>query len=352
MEIFIDLAKIAGGQPESTLPGIDLNLSGLVNFNKVETSPGIIQNQLKNEPELISPGFNPIEYFGQIQAEFDKIRAAQASFSVKDDVKTFQAAQQNSNTALDPMAAYLEQRFNKIETIATNNSELRELIQGTSDNKLTEIQTIVNSPLNQVAAIEKESSVNSITDTINNLVEILTDKTQTTLIQEPALSANTKELSSSEETNINQMSQSISSLSDTISNFATTIINGGTQSTVNQFSSTTQNLAEPKKELLPITKETVKPDFAAASLSTLQDLAAMGSSNVNNLLTNSNSQINNTTNLVNPNQAGPNVMSSGQTEESSQNQVVIAGGSEGISSIYLLQMLNLMKSGQLKVKIQ
>lgn len=352
MEIFIDLAKITEGQAESTLPGIDLNLSGLVNFNKVETSPGIIQNQLKNEPDLISPGFNPVEYFGQIQAEFDKIRSAQESFSIKDDIKTFQAAQQNSNTALDPLAAYLEQRFNTIETIATNNSEIRELIQGTSDNRLTEIQTIVNNPLNQVAALEKESSVNSITDMLTNLVGSLTEKQQAPLLPEQTLSTNAKELSASEETTVNQMSQSISSLSDTISNFATTIINGGAQSTINQFSSTTQNLAEPKKELLPITKEITRPDFAAASLSTLQDLASMSAANINNLSTNSNSQVNNTTNVIGPAQGGSTMMSSGQSEEASQNQVIMTGGSDGMSSIYLAQMLNLMKSGQLKVKIQ
>ena len=150
MELFIDLAKIADGQPEPILPGINLNLSGLVDFNKPEESPTIAQGQLKTETELTIPNFNPLEYFAQIQAEFAKIKSAQESFSIKDDVKTFQAAQQNSNTALDPMAAYLEQRFNKIETLTSDKEEIRQLIQGQSDTRLSDIQSIVNNQLSQI----------------------------------------------------------------------------------------------------------------------------------------------------------------------------------------------------------
>jgi hypothetical protein len=346
MELFIDLAKIAEGQPEPILPGINLNLSGLVNFNKPDESPNVAQGQLKTETELTIPNFNPLEYFAQIQAEFAKIKSAQESFSIKDDAKTFQAAQQNSSVALDPLASYLEQRFNKIETITSDKEEIRQLIQGQSDTRLSDIQSIVNNQLTQTTELEKESSISSISNTLGALV--------TELIEKPAAAKSetmagvaSNQLINSQETRFDQTSQNISNLSETISNFATNILNGAasTPGATNQ----TTLLTEPNKSALQITKEMVKPDFGAASLSALKQMAenTQTLTNSSNFVTSTNSEYN--TNTVNQTQSQPNMeMSAG---EGGGNTVVMPGGQSDNSAVYLMQMLNLMKSGQLRVKL-
>jgi len=349
MELFIDLAKIAEGQPEPILPGINLNLSGLVNFNKPEESPNVAQGQLKTETELTIPNFNPLEYFAQIQAEFAKIKLAQESVSIKDDVKTFQAVQQNSNAALDPLASYFEQRFNKIETITSDKEEIRQLIQGQSDNRLSDIQSIVNTQLTQTAELEKESSISSISNTIGALVTELTEKPKLTQPENIAAVASTN-LINSQETRFDQTSQNVSNLSETISNFATNILNGGVGGATSAPGEVSKNMtfSEPNKSTLQITKDIVKPDFGAASLSALKQMAenTQTLTNSSNFVTSENSQYN--TNTVNQGQAQPNME---MPTAGGGNTVVMPGGQSDNSAVYLMQMLNLMKSGQLRVKL-
>jgi len=350
MELFIDLAKIADGQPEPILPGINLNLSGLVDFNKPEESPNVAQGQLKTETELTIPNFNPLEYFAQIQAEFAKIKLAQESVSIKDDVKTFQAVQQNSNAALDPLASYFEQRFNKIETITSDKEEIRQLIQGQSDNRLSDIQSIVNTQLTQTAELEKESSISSISNTIGALVTELTEKPKLTQPENIAAVASTN-LINSQETRFDQTSQNVSNLSETISNFATNILNGGVGGATSAPGEVSKNMtfSEPNKSTLQITKDIVKPDFGAASLSALKQMAenTQTLTNSSNFVTSENSQYN--TNTVNQGQAQPNMEM--PAAEGGGNTVVMPGGQSDNSAVYLMQMLNLMKSGQLRVKL-
>ena len=349
MELFIDLAKIADGQPEPILPGINLNLSGLVDFNKPEESPNVAQGQLKTETELTIPNFNPLEYFAQIQAEFAKIKLAQESVSIKDDVKTFQAVQQNSNAALDPLASYFEQRFNKIETITSDKEEIRQLIQGQSDNRLSDIQSIVNTQLTQTAELEKESSISSISNTIGALVTELTEKPKLTQPENIAAVASTN-LINSQETRFDQTSQNVSNLSETISNFATNILNGGVGGATSAPGEVSKNMtfSEPNKSTLQITKDIVKPDFGAASLSALKQMAenTQTLTNSSNFVTSENSQYN--TNTVNQGQAQPNME---MPAAGGGNTVVMPGGQSANSAVYLMQMLNLMKSGQLRVKL-
>jgi len=349
MELFIDLAKIADGQPEPILPGINLNLSGLVDFNKPEESPNVAQGQLKTETELTIPNFNPLEYFAQIQAEFAKIKSAQESVSIKDDVKTFQAVQQNSNAALDPLASYFEQRFNKIETITSDKEEIRQLIQGQSDNRLSDIQSIVNTQLTQTAELEKESSISSISNTIGALVTELTEKPKLTQPENIAAVASTN-LINSQETRFDQTSQNVSNLSETISNFATNILNGGVGGATSAPGEVSKNMtfSEPNKSTLQITKDIVKPDFGAASLSALKQMAenTQTLTNSSNFVTSENSQYN--TNTVNQGQAQPNME---MPAAGGGNTVVMPGGQSDNSAVYLMQMLNLMKSGQLRVKL-
>jgi len=349
MELFIDLAKIADGQPEPILPGINLNLSGLVDFNKPEESPNVAQGQLKTETELTIPNFNPLEYFAQIQAEFAKIKLAQESVSIKDDVKTFQAVQQNSNAALDPLASYFEQRFNKIETITSDKEEIRQLIQGQSDNRLSDIQSIVNTQLTQTAELEKESSISSISNTIGALVTELTEKPKLTQPENIAAVASTN-LINSQETRFDQTSQNVSNLSETISNFATNILNGGVGGATSAPGEVSKNMtfSEPNKSALQITKDIVKPDFGAASLSALKQMAenTQTLTNSSNFVTSENSQYN--TNTVNQGQAQPNME---MPAAGGGNTVVMPGGQSDNSAVYLMQMLNLMKSGQLRVKL-
>ena len=351
MELFIDLAKIADGQPEPILPGINLNLSGLVNFNKPEESPTIAQGQLKTETELTIPNFNPLEYFAQIQAEFAKIKSAQESFSIKDDVKTFQAAQQNSNTALDPMAAYLEQRFNKIETLTSDKEEIRQLIQGQSDTRLSDIQSIVNNQLTQTTELEKESSISSISNTMGALVTELTEKPKTTQPENIAAVASTN-LINSQETRFDQTSQNVSNLSETISNFATNVLNGGVggaTATPGEVNRNISNLPEPNRSTLQITKETPQPNFGAASLSALKQMAenTQTLTNSSNFVTSENSQYN--TNTVTQSQPQPNTEM--QAADGGGGTIVMPSGQSDNSAVYLMQMLNLMKSGQLRVKL-
>lgn len=349
MELFIDLAKIADGQPEPILPGINLNLSGLVDFNKPEESPNVAQGQLKTETELTIPNFNPLEYFAQIQAEFAKIKLAQESVSIKDDVKTFQAVQQNSNAALDPLASYFEQRFNKIETITSDKEEIRQLIQGQSDNRLSDIQSIVNTQLTQTAELEKESSISSISNTIGALVTELTEKPKLTQPENIAAVTSTN-LINSQETTFDQTSQNVSNLSETISNFATNILNGGVGGVTSAPGEVSKNMtfSEPNKSTLQITKDIVKPDFGAASLSALKQMAenTQTLTNSSNFVTSENSQYN--TNTVNQGQAQPNME---MPAAGGGNTVVMPGGQSDNSAVYLMQMLNLMKSGQLRVKL-
>ena len=349
MELFIDLAKIADGQPEPILPGINLNLSGLVDFNKPEESPNVAQGQLKTETELTIPNFNPLEYFAQIQAEFAKIKLAQESVSIKDDVKTFQAVQQNSNAALDPLASYFEQRFNKIETITSDKEEIRQLIQGQSDNRLSDIQSIVNTQLTQTAELEKESSISSISNTIGALVTELTEKPKLTQPENIAAVTSTN-LINSQETRFDQTSQNVSNLSETISNFATNILNGGVGGATSAPGEVSKNMtfSEPNKSTLQITKDIVKPDFGAASLSALKQMAenTQTLTNSSNFVTSENSQYN--TNTVNQGQAQPNME---MPAAGGGNTVVMPGGQSDNSAVYLMQMLNLMKSGQLRVKL-
>jgi hypothetical protein len=349
MELFIDLAKIAEGQPEPILPGINLNLSGLVNFNKPEESPNVAQGQLKTETELTIPNFNPLEYFAQIQAEFAKIKSAQESVSIKDDVKTFQAVQQNSNAALDPLASYFEQRFNKIETITSDKEEIRQLIQGQSDNRFSDIQSIITNQLTQTAELEKESSISSISNTIGALVTELTEKPKLTQPENIAAVASTN-LINSQETRFDQTSQNVSNLSETISNFATNILNGGVGGATSAPGEVSKNMtfSEPNKSTLQITKDIVKPDFGAASLSALKQMAenTQTLTNSSNFVTSENSQYN--TNTVNQGQAQPNRE---MPTAGGGNTVVMPGGQSDNSAVYLMQMLNLMKSGQLRVKL-
>lgn len=349
MEIFIDLAQLSANQADSTLPGFDLNLLGLVQDKPVPVEAGVLQNQLKTTPELVLPEFNPALYFEQIQMEFDKIKAAQPLFSVNDDTAAFQEAQQNSNTALDSIAAYLEQSFTKIETIATNNSELRELIQGTSDNRLTEIQSIINNPLNQVTSLEKESSVSVLSDVLTNLVDTVT-ATPINSVNQIGSQVTSNQLVNNQASPIDLNSQNILNLSETISNFASNIVNGvGTVGT--EMAKTGGSVfASPTKTMLPVSVETPRPDFGAASLSALMQMAdsTQTIAAAPNILNTTSSQSNTTTVQPTVNQTQPQ----SQLSEGQMGGTVMLGGNSGdTSSVYLMQMLNLMKSGQIKVKI-
>ena len=353
MEIFIDLAKIAEGQPEQTLPGIDLNLSGLVDFKKPELAPEFIQTQLKTVSDLVLPGFNPIDYFGQIQSEFSKISDALNSPSIKDDTTTFQEAQKNSNTALDSFASYLETRMDKIETLTSNKEEIRQLIQGQSDTRLSDIQSIVNKQLTQTESIEQVTSTNSINTALSSLVDNLTGGGKNP--EGPGMvilsDQKTKELVQNQESNINTTTESISRLDETISNFATNVINVANESNSRQ-PQINQALEEPKRGMLPIAKEIPKPDYAAASLSAMQELVT-GVAATNTTLSTSTSQYNtNTTTMVDSGQGQPMGSAMQQSAPGQEGPIILGGTSEGMSSVYLMQMLNLMKSGQLKVKIQ
>jgi hypothetical protein len=351
MEIFIDLAELSENQSEPTIPGIDLNLSGLVSPVSEQGQLGVMQTQLKTTPELSLPGFDPSLYFSQIQAEFDKIKSAQDSFSVKDDVKTFQAAQQNSNTALDPLASYLEQRFNKIETIATNNSELRELIQGTSDNRLTEIQSIISKPLNQETAIEKESSVSAISDVLTNLINTVSGGDSLVQTTQTGPTVTNNQLVNTAESTIDLTTQNISNLSETISNFATNLVNGvSAQPAIALNQETSPALLDPTKKQLAITAEAVRPDFGAASLTALRQMAesTQTMSTAPGILNNNTSQSNTTVMQADSSPTQPQVQPMSEPQPGS---VIMTGGQGDTSSIYMMQILNLMKSGQIKVKI-
>lgn len=352
MEIFIDLAQLSATQADSALPGFNLNLLGLVQDKPVPVEAGVLQNQLKTTPDLVLPEFNPALYF-------DKIKAAQTSFSVKDGVAAFQEAQQNSNTALDSLASYLEQLFTKIETIATNNSELMELIQATSDNRLTEIQSIINNPLNQVTSLEKESSVSVLSDVLTNLVDTVFTQIGTaqgnldraTFISNQSESAVTSnQLVNNQASSIDLNSQNILNLSETISNFASNMVNGvGTTGT--ELAKTGGSVfVSPTKTMLPVSVETPRPDFGAASLSALMQMAdsTQTIAAAPNILNTTSSQSNTTTVQPAVNQTQPQ----SQISEGQMGGTVMVGGNSGdTSTVYLMQMLNLMKSGQIKVKI-
>lgn len=346
MEIFIDLAKLMDGQPETNLPGIDLNLSGLVDFKSPTEDLALKQTPLKTEFELSAPGFNPAEFFAQIQSEFSKIELAQRSESIKDDLTALKEAQQNSSVALDPLAAYLENRFEKITQITPDENLIRELIQGISDTRLTEVESILKSPLNQMATLEKESSVNSVITSVENLIE----KIETS----PAISGSpvqgnpevfTTQLATTQETAFNQTSQSISNLADLVSNFTTNLVN---QEIFSEQPLT--NLPEPVRETLTVTKELARPDFAAESLIALKQIAETGQTAPapTGTVNTSSSQVTNT----NISEAPGTSMVQGSSETSPiGGAMIIPGGSSDASAAVLYQMLNLLKSGQLKVKL-
>lgn len=346
MEIFIDLAKLTEGQPEPILPGIDLNLSGLVDFKSPEEQFSVKQSPLKTEFELSTPSFNPTDFFAQIQSEFAKIELAQKSESINDDLAALKEAQQNSSVALDPLAAYLENRFEKITQITTDENLIRELIQGVSDTRLTEVETILTNPLNQMAALEKESSVNSVVSSVEDLVKNLSTGATGSTNQAPGnTEILTTQLTTNQETFVNQTTQSIANLADLVSNFTSNLVNNETFS-----ESAVTSLAEPTREALTVTRELPKPDFSAESLLTLKQIAESGQvvSASPAMMTTNSSQVNTTSITELPGQppvAGTQVM------PSQGGMLMMPGGGSDGSSAVLYQMLNFLKSGQLKVKL-
>jgi len=349
MEIFIDLAKITGSQVEQPFPGINLNLSGLLDFVQPTEISAVSQNPLKTEAELFQPTFNPIEYFDQIQAEFLKIKEAQSSNSIQGDLATFQEAQKNSTVALDPLAAYLENRFEKIEQITSDKSEIFETIKGLSDSRFTEIQSILNNPLTQTEEIERINSMEALTtilekinsvDAVSSTIGGLTER----LVNEKTLIQGLPQLLP-ENRNLNNIIEITQGLPINLN------MESPVGSTVSQLlTGNTSSLAAKMAAGLSITKEIPKPDLSVETLSTLKSMAdntqALGS--VQSFLNNATSQFNTTnfnqsTSMLPPGEAAP--------QANSGNMTVIPGGGGDTSSIYLSQMLNLLKSGQLKVKL-
>lgn len=344
MEIFIDLARIAEGQPEPFIPGIDLNLSGLVNFNDDVPGPDPSRTPLKTESELFLPAFNPAEYFNQIQDEFARMREAQESFSINDDLKTLQEVQRNTNAALDPLAAYLENRFNKIETITSDKSEIRELIRGVSDNKLAEGADVINNQLKLVEEIKEKNSIDAITQSIGEIVNLVSTKDLSRTVENNSEKVITTQLNTVQELEPSP-SQVDSKLAIEKSTGLLAELAG-----LNSPGANLESLPNPTKDLLTITNEMPKPDFGAASLSALQQIADSNQilSTVAPSSTTNTSQF--SSNIF-PGPEGQSQPSPGPEVESKTNMMVLPGQSGDLSSIYLVQMLNLLKSGQVKVKI-
>ena len=359
MEIFIDLAQIAANQADSVSPGFDLNLLGLLQDKTEPAGFGVLQNQLKTTPELSLPDFDPALYFLQIQEEFNKIKATQQNIPTAEPIGSFQEAQANSASIIDSFTAYLEQRFNTIETLTNNSSEISQLIQGQFNEKLNTIQSVVNSPLNQVTSIEQESSVSVLSDVLTNLVNTVSENPQSAIVNQAESTfisnqvgspVTSNQLVNTQDTNVDLNSQNISNLSETVSNFASNIVNGIGPSAAAFAQGGASVLANPTKNLLPVSVETPRPDFAAASLSALMQMA-----DSTQTIASAPNILNTTTSQSNTTMIQPGV---GQTPQQPQinespmgGNVILGGASSDNSSIYLMQMLNLMKSGQIKVKI-
>jgi len=344
MEIFVDLARIAEGQPEPVIPGIDLNLSGLVNFNDDDPGPDPSRTPLKTEPELSLPAFNPVEYFDQIQKEFSKIRMAQESFRLSDDLKTFQQVQQNTNTAIDPLAAYLEKRFNKIETITSNKSEIRELIKGTSDNRLGGTPGVINNQLKLVEEIKEKNSIDAITQSIGEIVNLVSAKDLSRTVENNSERVIT--------TQLNTVQDLEPGPSQVDSKFTIEKSVGllAELAGLNSPGANLESLPNPTKDPLAVTNELPPPNFEAASLSALQRIADSNqilSAAAPSLTTNT-SQVNSN---IFPGPEGQSQSSPGPEVEPKTNMMVLPGQSGDLSSMYLVQMLNLLKSGQVKVKL-
>ena len=124
---------------------------------------------------------------------------------------------------------------------------------------------------------------------------------------------------------------------------------GGATSTPGEVNRNISNLPEPNRSTLQITKETPQPNFGAASLSALKQMAenTQTLTNSSNFVTSENSQYN--TNTVTQSQPQPNTEM--QAADGGGGTIVMPGGQSDNSAVYLMQMLNLMKSGQLRVKL-
>ena len=272
---FIDLAAIKPTPGTTPASGIDLSLTNLVNFKKPEVSPTVTQNQLKTQPEVTSPDFNVGEYLVKMQENFNKMLEANQPI-LSATVSTQQAlekAQEKSASSINSTTNYISGKLEKLEKVtATSKEEVKQIINGkqeTPDQK-TDSTGTVNKALTQ------ETEVTPSTDFMGDMANIIekfvlpnADAFSTEPVPTPAVS--TTQLVNNQETTVDKTAQSVSNLSNTVSNFATNMVNG--ISSENRVPNSPLVLAEPKRDLLSITKESAKPDLSGQTLSALRQMA-------------------------------------------------------------------------------
>lgn len=345
IEPFLDLSYLADNPEKPVEPGIDLNLSEILEPKKTEISPTVSQTQLKTESEIQTGDIDALRYYVGIIDQYSKLKLDQEKAAL-DKVKTEEAkAKENTKVATDQLTTYLEKTFNTVSDKVTENTTVK-----TSDTTTTSTDTTVTAVSTPMIQLEELKTSLTPMINLNSLLDDLNAMKEAPAPTEPASAVVNNQLVNTQETTVDQTSQNISNLSDTVSNFATNIVNGTTSQSNLGLSQIQPTLAEPKKELLPITKEAAKPDLSGPTLSALKQMAdtnqqlVMGSTTLNT----TNSQYN--TNTINPeSRESVNMV---MPESEGNKTTVVANQANDTSSVYLMQMLNLMKSGQLKVKLQ
>jgi hypothetical protein len=352
---FIDLSdlKIDDGRTETpSASEVNLSLSKLVSVKTPEVSPAVTQNQLKNTPEIKAPTFSLEETLIKAQLSFAETIAKNQPIleATVANQTALTEAQQNSTNVINSTTSYIGEKLEKIENVTTKSTdEVKQIISGKSE-KSTDQTKPVNKQLTQTSEV-KVDSTKGFMEEMNSFIDKMVLPAASSIIPEnkeatPEVKSTT--LVNNQETTVDKTAQNVSNLSNTVSSFATNMING--VPTDKTLPNSPLVLAEPKRDLLSMTKEAIKPDLSGQTLSAIRQMADNNqilNNSINNLSTNK-SEYNNTV----VNNAETQAVTGEAGAESKANTTVINGGKADTSSVYLMQMLNFIKSGQLKVKIQ
>jgi hypothetical protein len=361
MELFIDLSEVAEPQvtkASQVTTGVDLNLSGLVSPKQEQSVLPVSQTDLETEAELNSD-------LEQIALLRNFIGTLSTITTVP--VETAKVLEKTvSNTTKETVSKLID----PVNKLTQNLTEKDQANLTTTDAPATDSDTteaglnVASSKMLQISDIQSEldtfSRLSALLDESEppqeNLPAPLEQATNNQLPINQTTLANTatnsldvisKQLVNAQETQINQQAQTNSALLDTVSNFSNTTINQ--QSSQNQTVAQGAELTDPVKGELKIVSELAKPDLSSQTLSAIQKMADNTQTLTDATTTiNSVSQVNNTGEIA-----------SGQFATAQSNQMASPEGQATIinnqspdnSAVYLMQMLNLMKSGQIKVKL-
>lgn len=366
MEIFVDLSEITESQvtqDKVTPISVNLNLSDLVVNSQPQPTLTVSQTELKTESEINTELENSVALINLLKSLRDLnnvpvetskvIEKALASTNKEASAKLIDPLNNLTKTLTDKAtgpeislgsetpSADLDVTSTKFLQISDIQSDLTEVTRLMDLLNPPKVSDPVTPPVKPGSVLADSVTSNLAAELVGNTSENLIDKVASSIT--PSLDVINNQLDNAQEIQRDQQSQQNSALLDTVSNFSNATLNQ------NQTIIQGSNLQDPVKGELKMVSELVKPDLSGQTLSAIQKMADNTQSLTDVTTTvNSMSQINNSV----PDVAQPTAQ--GQvattTPEDGRSTIINSQGSD-TSAVYLMQMLNLMKSGQIKVKI-